>query len=398
MMPLNLPVIKAAAPEDPPSLLPTNCGVLARPPVLAAVAHGARDLAGQAIARTVGLAIFTRAAAITQDNVPLSAFAGTVGALSAATLAWVVASRQIGTDSWSSLAGTLACTGAAAAAGGAIAMLGSSQPVISLAIGTTLTVATSLLRLYARTADEARGVDDAKGITLFLGTAASLTAVAVIDHQWSSARDAAARNLGLLGESVTVEFFKSTLERLGPSVDRNALNFNGKMLAGLAGLLPYVAATVLINGYTSGLLQAPSPTDSHSFNELLLPVLLGALSNAVRGAANATSVYLLHAHGIGTSEPMREVLRPTDGLRPPAPEKIIKKTAIRFFISSCRVAIYTKLRSQGMTIIQASMLSQAVYGVFAQNRDLVFDLMQGEGWAPLHPAESTQSNSSITEV
>ena len=402
MIPAPMPNISASPAEDPPSLLDSACASIARPPVLTSLAHGARDLAGQAIARTVGLAVFTRAAALAQDTVPLSVVVGGAGAITAATQAWLIASRQIGTDTRAGYLGTIACTGAAAVAGGAIAVLGASQPVIALGVGSALAVATSLLKLYARNHEEERAVDDVKGIAMFFGTAASLTAVSVIDHQWSGISDAPARNLGILGESLTVEFFKSTLERLGPSINRDALNFNGKVLISLAGMLPYVASAVLINGYISGLLQPNTDTDSHSFRELILPVLLGALANAVRGAANATAAYLLHAHSIGTNSPDQEVLRPAEGLRKPDTEKIIKKTAIRFFISSCRIAVYTKLRSQGLSIMQASLLSQAVYGVFAQSRDLIFDLMQGEGWVALQTSDATEDgtpdNSSSEEV
>ena len=394
--PIPNPELRIA--DELPSLLHHACTKIRQPPVLAAVAHGTRDLMGQAVARTIGLAIFTRAASLAQGARPLSIVVGGVGAISAGTQAWMIASRHIGTDTWSGCLGTMTCTGVAAAAGGAIAVMGASQPVIALAVGTTLTVATSLLRICSRNPEEERTVGDIKGIGMFFGTAASLTAVSVIDHQWTSTSDVPARNLGLLGESLTVEFFKSTLERAGPSVNRDALNFNGKALASLAGLLPYLAATVLINGYVSGLLQPPLATDSHSFREMILPVLIGALANAVRGTANATATYLVHAQGIGTADPESEILRVSEGLRKPQPEKIIKKTAIRFFISSCRVAVYTKLRSQGMPIMQASLLSQAVYGVFAQSRDLIFDLTQGDGWRLLHQDDATDGNTPANKV
>ncbi len=33
-----------------------------------------------------------------------------------------------------------------------------------------------------------------------------------------------------------------------------------------------------------------------------------------------------------------------------------------------------------MSVLHASVLAQLAYAFFAQNRDLVYDLMQGEGW------------------
>jgi hypothetical protein len=43
----------------------------------------------------------------------------------------------------------------------------------------------------------------------------------------------------------------------------------------------------------------------------------------------------------------------------------------------------------GMSVVNASILSQGVYGFFAQNRDLVYDLMKGEGWnVSIHAANN----------
>ena len=49
-------------------------------------------------------------------------------------------------------------------------------------------------------------------------------------------------------------------------------------------------------------------------------------------------------------------------------------------MSACRNAIYVQLRKGGMSVLQATILAQFAYAFFAQNRDLVYDLMQGEGW------------------
>jgi hypothetical protein len=50
-------------------------------------------------------------------------------------------------------------------------------------------------------------------------------------------------------------------------------------------------------------------------------------------------------------------------------------------MSACRNAIYVQLRKDGLSVLQASILAQFAYAFFAQNRDLVYDLMQGEGWS-----------------
>ena len=108
--------------------------------------------------------------------------------------------------------------------------------------------------------------------------------------------------------------------------------------------------------------------------------MIGALANAARGFANASASECLYEFNIGIAHPKRNLLRPHAGVKKPEGDRILTKTAIRFFMSSCRNAVYTKLRSKGLTPIQAGIIAQSIYGFFAQNRDLIFDLMQGEGW------------------
>ena len=350
------------------------------PTLTAPAAHAARDFVGQLVGRVAGLAIYTGTYSLVKRMLPVSICMGAVGAISGATLGHMLSSQQIGTTTPARVIGSVACTLGGAIAGGAIAAAGTTQPVITLAVGCTLTAAVSVMRLWSRDSEDDDTVDDLKGIAAFMGTAATLTAVCVTDHDWHASKDIAARNLGVLGESLTVEFFKSTLERCGPSIDRQALNFNGKVLSSLAGTLPYVAATVFINGVIAGLFQPGGTDDSHLFGDLLLPTMIGALANAVRGFANASANECLYEWNIGAAHPKRDLVRPHAGIKKPEGDRILTKTAVRFFISSCRNAVYTKLRSKGMTPLQAGIISQSIYGFFAQNRDLIFDLMQGEGW------------------
>ena len=370
--------VATLAPEPAPA-----CNLLRQPTMIAYAAHATRDCFGQLIGRTAGLAIYTATFALAEKMFPLTIAAGVVGAVSGAVQSWMLASDHIGTDTPLHLLATLGCTAAGAAVGGSISAIGVTQPVVTLAVGGTLTAVASVMRLWAQNPEDHARVDSSKGIVAFLGAATTLTAVATVDRDWHAPEDIAARNMGTLGESLTVEFFKSTLERVGPSVDRQALNFNGKMLASLAGSLPYVIATVLLNGVVSGLLQPSGPSDTHRFNELILPTLIGALANAVRGFVNASAVGQLHAHQIGIAHPERELLRPHQGFRKPERDRIIVKTAIRFFISSCRNAIYTKLRAKGLSPTEAASIAQLIYGFFAQNRDVIFDILHGEGWVPV---------------
>ena len=350
------------------------------PSVYAPAAHAARDLGGQLVGRVAGLAIYTGTCSMVKRMLPVSICLGVVGTISGAALGHMLSSQQIGTNTPARFIGSVGCTLGGAIAGGAIVAAGATQPVITLAVGCTLTAAVSIMRLWSRHSEDDGTVDDLKGIAAFMGTAATLTAVCATDHDWHAPRDIAARNLGALGESLTVEFFKSTLERFGPSIDRQALSFNGKVLSSLAGTLPYVAATVFINGLIAGLFQPGGPDDNHLFGELLLPTIVGALANAARGFANASATECLYEWNIGTAHPKRDLVRPHAGVKKPEGDRILTKTAIRFFISSCRNAIYTKLRSKGLTPIQAGIIAQSIYGFFSQHRDLIFDLMQGEGW------------------
>lgn len=364
-----------------PGLQDTQTASVKSPPapVLAAVAHGTRDLLGQALGRTVGLAALTGAAHIANASLALRFAAGTAGALAAGTQAFLLAKSQIGLETRQQQAAVALCTLAASAGGACITALGAMQPVTALAIGVPATAAMSVMRLCTAHTEESQSVDACKAIVFSMVTAASLTAVCVLDKIWvASAPDFAARSLGVVCEASVIELCKSSFERVGPSVDRKALNFNGRVLGSLAGTLPYVAATVLLSGYASGLLQ--SAVDSHEFKDLILPLLVGALANAVRGASNASAVYLLHKADICIALPTAESLRPGTGPQRPDLQRVAQKTAVRFFLSTCRNAMYMKLRDQGLSVLQAGGLAQCTYAFFAQNRDLIFDLMQGEGW------------------
>jgi hypothetical protein len=128
--------------------------------------------------------------------------------------------------------------------------------------------------------------------------------------------------------------------------------------------------------------------ETHDFEKLIWPLLIGAIANGVRGACNAAAVYVCHQNGWGVAKPDANILRPSMGPKRPEAIRMSKKIAIRFFLSVCRNAVYDRLLHGGMSVVNASILSQFVYGFFAQNRDLVYDLMKGEGW---NTSEETQS-------
>ena len=382
----------ATKPATPPATQSTTQPIKTpvKPPTLsiktAMLAHSGRDIAGQVFGRTFGLGLFHAAAYVASASVPCQIVAGGLGAVFGGLQAQRLAAAQIGSDTMLQYCGVAACTLMGATAGAAIASVGTYQPVVALAVGSALAITVSLAKFCRKRPNDDIAIDASKATIFLISTAASVSAITSLDTYLSPSINLAPKNLGVVLEATTVELFKSSLERWGPSVDRHALNFNGKVYVSLAGLLPYLAATVLLNGYVSGKMQPDHET--HQFKELIWPLLIGAIANGVRGAFNAAAVYVCHQNGWGVAKPDADILRPSVGPKRPEAIRMSKKIAIRFFLSACRNAVYDRLIHGGMTVVNASMVSQAIYGFFAQNRDLVYDLMKGEGW---NTSEETQS-------
>ncbi|MDB5798189.1 MAG: hypothetical protein JWP36_2091 [Paucimonas sp.] len=341
-------------------------------------AHATRDLLGQMAGRSLGLGILVGVVALNSSSIYWRLAAGGLGAICAGVPAYYIAKNQVSAEGGTGKVAVGLWTAAAAATGAVVAGLGSVQPVAALATGAIASTTVSLLGLNARTENERSGMPTVKGSAMFMAGGAALAAASIIDKQWiAPVPQLVARNLGVAGESLVIELCKSSFEQVGPSVDRKALNFKGRVLTSMIGMLPYVGATVLLNGYVSGLLQGP--TDSFRYQDLIAPALVGALANAVRGSANSAAAWLMHQQGYGDTE-RDDNLRPHAGPRRPDAAVVAKKSAVRFFLSTCRNALYQKFRDHGLSVLEANCAAQAIYAVFAQNRDLIFDLMTGEGW------------------
>lgn len=365
-----------------------------KPPTLSIkttmLAHCGRDIVGQMFGRTFGLGLFNAAAYVASASVPCQIVAGGLGAVFGGLQSQRLAAAQIGSDTMLQYCGVAACTLMGATAGAAIASFGTYQPVAALAVGSALAITVSLAKFCRKRPNDDIAIDASKATIFLVSTAASVCAITSLDTYLSPSIKIAPKNLGVVLEATTVEFFKSSLERWGPSVDRHALNFNGKVYASMAGLLPYLAATVLLNGYVSGKMQPDHET--HQFEKLIFPLLIGAIANGVRGACNAAAVYVCHQNGWGVAKPDAHILRPSIGRKSPEVIRMSKKIAIRFFLSACRNAVYDRLIHGGMNVVNASMVSQTIYGFFAQNRDLVYDLMKGEGWNTSAETQSTTTD------
>ncbi len=374
--------IPASDPIARPSLpLQQPTPSIKKPVLIAAVTHGTKDFAGQFFGRTTGLAVLSGLTSIIGAEAPLRAIAGGIGAITAGTQAFLIGRHHIGHKTMSQKTALAICTLSVAAAGAGISAYGSFQPVVVLASCSAAVAVASLLKFcgHKKHYDE-NTTEGFKALAFTAAVAYSATGAGMMISSWSPQEShIAARSIALLFESSIIELCKASLEQLGPSVDKHVLSFKGNAAALLIGLPFYTAATVLLNGVVSGALQPP--VDSTKFIELWIPLIVGGLANTVRGSVNACSIAYLASNNVGLNESDKSLLRPNVGVQKPDCFKITEKTTVRFFLSSSRNALYFYLRDKGMAIMPAACIAQACYSIFAQQRDLIYELMQGKGWS-----------------
>jgi len=371
--PLSNAVDVATAADDSPHV-PT----LRSRAALACLSHAARDFAGQAVGRLLGLGVYSLLS--TLGETPMRVASGIVGAGAGARLSYMIAREQIGTGSYRQRAAVGACTIAGTVIGGVIVGVGSNQIVSGLAAGALITSAISWSSKWTSTTDEKQQVTDLKTGSAIGVTFAGIGVAAWCDQQWKVGSNLyPARNLGLIVESTVIEICKSSFEKLGPSVNRNALNFEGKVVASLLGMAPYVAATVFFNGYMSGRMQPNR--ENAEFAELAVPMIVGAIANAVRAFSNALVAYQLHSNGYFVADDKTTNLRDHAGAQWPEVETVLNKSSIRYLLSACRNAVYARFRDSGMSVELASEIAQGVYACYAQCRELIHDIARGEGWS-----------------
>jgi hypothetical protein len=374
-IPATDPVQRSSLPLKQPS------SSIKKPVLTAAVTHGIKDFAGQFFGRTAGLAVLAGLTSITSAETPLRVIAGGIGAITAGTQAFLIGRHQIGDKTLSQKAALAICTLSVAAAGAGISAYGSFQPVVVLASCSAAVAVASLLKFcgHKKHYDE-NTTEGFKALAFTAAVAYSVTGAGMLISSWSPQEShIAARSIAQLIESSIIELCKASLEQLGPSVDKHVLSFTGNAGALLMGLPFYTAATVLLNGVVSGALQPP--VDSTKFVELWLPLIVGGLANTVRGSVNACSVAYLASNNIGLHESDKTLLRPNAWIKKPDCHKLAQKTAVRFFLSSSRNTLYFYMRDKGLAIMPAACIAQACYSIFAQQRDLIYELMQGKGWS-----------------
>ncbi len=187
------------------------------------------------------------------------------------------------------------------------------------------------------------------------------------------------RNFSVLVEALTVELTKATLSTVGISVNKDAMIFEEKFKTAMMGLLPYVIASVLLNSVAGGLLQAELRSDQ--FTSLIVPALVGALANCIKGAANAAAARYVSDPDANFIEASEQTTRPGQGPQWPISKQLTPKVMLRYLMISCRDSLFFGLKKAGVHPDLANACSMAVYAGFSQFRELTFDLMQGEGWS-----------------
>jgi len=186
------------------------------------------------------------------------------------------------------------------------------------------------------------------------------------------------RTIALLAEAVTIELFKGSTERMAPSVDRSRLSFERKLKFGLIGLLPYAFASVMFSGIFGNLLRAQMKSDE--FESYFAPLLVGALASVIKGAVN-TAIVRSRGNLSSCASGDDDGVNAAEGLRCPTPGITLEKAALRFAIASARDVIYLSLVDSGLEEIPAACIAYSLYAFFAQHRELMLDMMQGEGWS-----------------
>jgi len=345
---------------------------------LTCLSHAARDFAGQTAGRLLGLGVYSLLS--TLGETPMRVASGIAGAGAGGRLSYLIARSQIGTGTYSQCAAVGACTVAGTIIGGVIVGMGSNQIVSGVAAGSLITAAISWSSKWTSTSAEQQDVSDLKTGSAIGVTFAGIGVASWCDHQWRVGSSLyPTRNLGLIVESTVIEIFKSSFERLGPSINRNVLNFEGKVIASLVGMAPYVAATIFLNGYASSRLQPDKETAE--FAELAGPMIVGAIANALRGFTNALMVYQLYSSERFIADRNTRALRDHAGANRPDAEAVFNKTSIRYLLSACRNAVYARLRDNGMSVEVSNEIAQGVYACYAQCWDLIHDIARGEGWS-----------------
>ncbi len=364
-----------------------------------------REFISQSLGRLAGAAMFT---GLRNSKMPPAPVAF-IGAVSAGVCAGQLLQHQIGSASPAQKIGVGLASVAAMVAGGVITGYASMPTVCIIGVGSLVAAIASSAARYPNASNgetdpeveaESGTHSDAEthsesgnrrhsdenmmlGLKILSFTAAStpfLVGFLVKPSYWLN-HDAniSIRNFSVLVEALTVELTKATVSTVGVSVHKDAMIFEEKFKAAMMGFLPYVIASVLLNSVAGGLLQAELRSDQ--FTNLIVPALVGALANCVKGAANAAAARYVSDPDASFLQASEQTTRPHQGFQWPVSEQLAPKVMLRYLMISCRDSLFFGLQKAGVHPDLANACAMAVYASFAQFRDLTFDLMQGEGWS-----------------
>ena len=364
-----------------------------------------RELISQSLGRLGGAATFTGLSNSKMSPVPVAL----LGAVSAGVCAGQLLQHQIGNATAAQKIGVGLASVAAMVAGGVITGYASMPTVCMIASGYLVAAIASRATRGANISDgetdpeiEAASITNLDAVTqsasgnqrfsdenIRLGikilgfTAAStpfLIGFLVNPSYWlNHDANVSTRNFSVLVEALTVELTKATLSTVGISVNKDAMVFEEKFKTAMMGFLPYVIASVLLNSVAGGLLQAELRSDQ--FTSLIVPALVGALANCIKGAANAAAARYVSDPDASFIEASEQTTRPGQGPQWPISKQLAPKVMLRYLMISCRDSLFFGLKKAGVHPDLANACSMAVYAGFSQFRELTFDLMQGEGWS-----------------
>ncbi len=330
--------------------------------------RGVAEYAWQTAGRSANAATFVLLAAA--DPGALRPIAAMLSTLTAGYCGYRLIRAKTGDETCAQKLIVALGTAASAAAGGVATAYGWAAP--GLAIGTAGIISAAMACGASAAAARTTCASDKVIPAMFVASSGtSLTLMAFVPSLRMIGIDKLPRrSLALLAEAMTTEFFKGSTERALPRLDREGHAFERKLAVALLGLLPYALASVCLNGALGNLLRAQMHSDR--YEDLLIPMLVGALANVVKGAVNTA----LLCRSVGATATVQAPECPSL----PDRSALLARTALRYVIAHARDVLYLSLVDHGMNDMAAACTAYALYALFAQHRDLLFDLMKGEGW------------------
>lgn len=331
--------------------------------------RGMAEYAWQAAGRcanTVGFVLLAERPGSTLQ--PLSA---ALSAVTAGYCGYRLLTAKIGNETCAQKLLVALGTAATATAGGLATAYGWASPALAMAAGAIVNFAvTGGMRQAACTPPLGQTV--AMPALFAATTGATLAVLAFVPSLHLINLDKLPRrSLALLAESVVTEFCKGTTERTLPRFSREGMSFERRLKVALMGLLPYALASISFNGALGNLLRAQMRSDQ--FDDLMIPMLAGALANVVKGMVNTA----VQRWELGDTASVQSPECPSM----PERRALFAKTALRYLIAHARDVLYLSLVDHGMDELSAACTAYTLYAFFAQHRELMFDLMQGDGWS-----------------